>query len=925
MARSERSRKNTRRLSWFRLFILLGLILLVTVAGVGTGFILGTLRGMPTVDVLNPPDARLTSFIYDKDGNLVTQLYNEQNRVPIDISEVPDHVIKAIVAIEDARFFEHFGIDLRGLLRAVYITYIKGSSIQGGSTITQQLARNLFPQVGTERTIRRKLQEAAVAIQLERKYTKREILEMYLNQVPFGHSAYGIVSASQIYFGKNVSDLTLAEAALLAGLPQAPSKWSPHVSMKAARDRQAAVLDRMVAAGYISSEEAEAAKKVPILTAEEAESLPKEGGQNRTTPEAIILAPLKSYGDYPAPHFVDYVLEQLLEHFRNQNLSESEVRDRVFGSGLKVYTTLDMNIQKAAQEAVAQVLDPVFPMKEGQRYPQAAVVVLDNKTGYIRAMVGGRSHQKMRELNRAWQAYRQPGSAFKPLAVYTPALAMGYSAASVWDDSPAVYDNWTPMNYDKKFRGLTTMREAVRRSINVVAVKAMDKIGIENGVDFARRLGIDSLDLDTTDDGLSDLNLPTALGGLTIGVTPLEMARAYGTLANGGVRVEPTAIIKVVDQNGEVLIDNTKPQKNQEVVVDEAVAYIMTDILRSVVEPQSPAGWLENWGTGSRARGGEIMSRWPIAGKTGTTSDVKDIWFVGYTPRLVGAVWMGYDNPPERIKDGAGGLWPAQIWNRTMTVAHKDLKPEEFPRPPGIVTATICIETGKLPGPDCPPSSQRNEIFVEGTQPREIGTAWKTVRVVRLPQDSFASNNDFLRRYPEFYLNPYVLWDAGCPTSLRPEVRTMLERPTIDYSVIEKAARIFYEDKFKASNVPPLIPLDVAHAVPRLTCSQALEATGWQPGAKIQDQARYTLELKDSAFQPAILEVYTDQKVELRLVNRDSIEHRFILPAFRVALAVPAGEATEVSFETRGPSLLPFYCDLHPGMQGRLLVKERSD
>lgn len=935
--RKLKGHKKKRQIRWARLILLVALLVITVGGGIAAGFVAGALRAMPAVDVMDIPQARLTSFMYDRNGQPVTELFNEQNRIPVDIDDLPEYVPDAFIAIEDERFQRHFGVDILGILRATYNNF-RGGHVQGASTITQQLVRNAFPQVGTERTYQRKLQEAVVAIELDRRYTKKQILEMYLNQIHFGYNAYGIASASHLYFDKDARQLTLAEAALLAGLPKAPNDYSPHVNLDAARRRQQLVLDKMVEQGYIGAEEAARAKEVPILPPPTETGTTNRNGTGTKPAELIQIAALRPYGEYPAPHFVDYVVDRLLSYFTDQLGNQKAARDLVFAGGLKIYTTLDPAVQAEAQKAIAEILDPVFPIKEGQRYPEAAAVVMEPDTGYIRAMVGGRTHSKMRELNRAYQAYRQPGSAFKPLAVYAPALSMGYTAASVFDDSPVVYDKWVPMNYDEKLRGLTTIREAVRRSVNVVAVRVLEKIGVKNGVEFAGKLGIESLDLDLSDDGKSDLNLATALGGLTKGVTPLEMTRAYATIANGGVRVVPTALVKVVDRNGKVLLDNTGPG-DQEVVMDEGAAYVMTDILRGVSESQPAGGWIENFGTGPRAREGKVMSRWPVAGKTGTTSDVKDIWFVGYTPRFAGSVWIGYDNPPERIRNGAGGLWPAMIWNRMMTAAHRDLEPADFPRPDNIVKATVCIQSGELPGPDCPSEYRRNEIFVEGTQPTEIKNSWKPVQVLKLDPERLAGQEELLKRYPSLRLNPYVLWDENCTARVLPETRVMLDRPPVDMGLVEQAARLLYGSKYTPARALGLVPADAARALPQVACSDIAGLfpppnpgdapagggpdTGPQPGR----DASYTLEIQEKVFSPRMLEVFEGQRVRLMVTNHDEVTHRLVFPTYGIATDIPAGETVEVAFVAERQGIFQFSCDIHGAgtMQGRLLVRRPAD
>ncbi len=668
-------RKKQRMNLWKLIFITL-LLCTATAGGMAGAYLADVVRDLPPLTYLEPQPS-LTSTVYARDGTPICHLHGEQNRIPVPFSHMPQDLIDAFVAVEDHLFWEHRGIDPRGILRALYVN-VTTDELHGGSTITQQLAKNAF--LSPERTLRRKIQEAIIALQLERCYTKEEILEMYLNQIPFGHGQYGVQAAARFYFGKDVQDLTLAECALLAGIARAPAYYSPYVDMDAARTRQAVVLQQMVKYGYITHEEAEQAKAQPIK-----------------------LAGIPEPENNPAPYFVDYVLAHLLERHGKR---------MVYEGGLKIYTTLDPRIQEAAEAAVKSVLDPVYPLDSGKPYPQAAVVVMDARTGEIVAMVGGRTHTARLAFNRAVEAYRQPGSAFKPVVVYTAAFELGYGPASVIDDAPVAYEQisgelWTPENYDHQFRGLITLREALVDSVNVAAVKLLDQIGIETGWAMAEKLGITSL----VKSGVrNDHALAIALGGLTKGVTPLEMTQAYGVLANRGVRVTPYAVIRVVDRYGNVLEEN---RPIRQAVISEETAYLMTDVLRDVIEQ----------GTGTRAR----LDR-PAAGKTGTTSEYVDAWFIGYTPQLVCTVWMGYDQP--RLEDGqparmvrpsgkgvTGGSYPAMIWREVMIRAHEGLPVMDFHQPPGIVRLRVCAKSGLLPGPHCPAEEIREEMFVAGKEP----------------------------------------------------------------------------------------------------------------------------------------------------------------------------------------------------------------
>lgn len=649
-------------------YIIYALVLIgAVIVGTGVGIVAGTLRNAPDLaDVKFRPLA--TSYIYDAKGKVISRLFRE-NRVPVTLQQIPKNLQNAIVAIEDDGFYKHHGVDIMGIARALVTDALHGGIVQGGSTITQQLAKNAF--LTQERTLARKLNELVWAIQIERAYTKDEILETYLNEIYFGHGAYGVEAAAQIYFGKHVSQLDLAESALIAGIPRGPGFYSPYIDMEAAVRRRNTVLNRMAELKYISPAEAAAAKAEPIRT-----------------------AGLKPSRDQ-APYFVDYVVQYLLGKYSE---------DQVYTGGLKVYTTLDLSMQKAAEKALVESLPSGGVGKNNLVQPQGALIALDPRTGEIKAMVGGRGTDK---FNRAIQAYRQPGSTMKPF-VYTAALDRGYTAATIVDDSPVEFPlgagqpPWRPENYDHKFRGPMTIRDAVENSINIVAIKVLSQIGVDTAIDYARRMGITSL----VDRGnANDRNLSFALGGLTRGVSPLEIASAYGVLANGGIRVTPIAILRVEDANGNVLEEN---EPSRSIVLNEQTAYLMTDVLRGVIER----------GTGKAAAIGR-----PAAGKTGTTDDNTNAWFVGYTPDLVAAVWMGDDDQSKQLvyRGVRYGSWfTAGIWGKFMKEALKNTPPSDFKAPDGLETAVIDTQTGLLATTAC--TSVREEIFVKGTEPRQYCT-----------------------------------------------------------------------------------------------------------------------------------------------------------------------------------------------------------
>lgn len=666
-------KRSKRKLNFFRLAILLLVLVVVVVGGIAIGLFFASVRDMPA---LSPGvlESGASTMIYDKDGKLVTQI-GIRNSVPIDIEEVPELVQNAFLSIEDPNFHNHHGISIRGIVRAAVNDIISRSRREGGSTITQQLVR--ISMLTPDKTVKRKIQEIVLAIQVERRYTKDEILEMYLNNVYLGEGAYGIQAASQTYFGKTlgVDQLNLEEAALLGGLPQAPSAYSPFRDPEAAKGRRNDVLDSMVKSKSITAAEAEEAKGQEIEL------------ENKETAAT----------QYPYPYFIDYVTDQLVEMYGE---------DEVFKGGLRVYTTLDTNIQLIAETAMARTANfPASkPDENGMLQPEGAAVVLDPNTGYIRALVGGREHTQRRQWNRAVHTARQPGSAFKPIAAYGPAVEYrGMGPASIVDDVPVRYGSYEPRNYDGRYRGLITFRTAVTNSINVAAVKVMvDFVGMENAIKFASNLGIN---LNPSTHGAS-----MALGGLDQGVTPLQMASAYGAFANHGTYIEPTVILKVEKADG-VILDQTVPKQQQ--AMKPTTAYLVTDMMKSVVES----------GTGTGARIGR-----PTAGKTGTTDEGKDLWFVGYTPELVTAVWIGYDNPTA-MPQAYGGTYPTRVWQEIMSKALSDTPVKNFSMPTGIVTSTVDGKSGLLPGPTTPGDSLVTDLFAEGTVPTATDNVHSYVEV----------------------------------------------------------------------------------------------------------------------------------------------------------------------------------------------------
>ena len=574
--------------------------LMIMGASVLYGF--SSLFAPPNMDETLIPDA--ASQFYDINGNVIYTTLSEERRVPVSIDKIPKHVQQAFIAIEDNRFYEHSGIDYRGTARALVST-LSGREVQGGSTITQQLAKNAF--LTQERSIIRKIKEAFIAKELEHKYTKDEILTMYLNQIYFGQGAYGIESASLYYFGKHVQNLDIAEAATLAAIPKSPNYYNPFENPKESKNRQELVIDQMVKYGFISADSAAKAKA-----------------------KKMVYSTSHKQQNNPRGYFFDMISQKVI----------AEVgADALYKGGLKIYTTLDMDMQLAAEKAMRH-LPNYYTDSKKLTQPQMALAAVDPKTGYVKAMIGGRGQDK---FNRATLAVRQPGSAFKPF-VYLTAMQNGFTPASIIEDKEEEFaKGWKPQNSDMQWHGKVSLRTALKRSLNVPTIKLAREVGVDKIVANVEKMGITTL----VDSGAySDVNLAMALGGLSKGVNPLEMASAYGVLATNGLYNKPIALLKIVDRDGKVLYQ-AKPQSKR--VVDAASAYLTTNMLEDVLVS----------GTG----GGMGIGR-PAAGKTGTTDTYIDAWFVGYTPDLSTAVWVGDDNNKPMRMYGSGA--PLSIWHEFM-------------------------------------------------------------------------------------------------------------------------------------------------------------------------------------------------------------------------------------------------------------------
>jgi penicillin-binding protein 1A len=633
--------------------------------GIFVAFMLVSTNELPTL-----PPAKQATIFYDVNQKELSKIYVE-NRVDIPYDKIPELMKKAIVDVEDERFFEHSGVDFKSIARAIVVDVLKRDVQQGASTITQQLARNVL--LTHKKTINRKIKEIFLAINLERRYTKEEILQRYLNQIYLGHGAYGIQAAAKLYFGKDIAKLDIDQIALLAGLPQSPNHYSPYEHADLALKRRNIVLGKMMRHGTITQEQFDYYSAKPLN-----------------------LVPL-STSRRKAAYFMSYVIQKL-----NGTVDE----DALYTGGYKIYTTIDSQAQDAAEEAVA-TLTGGKPDDKGVMQPQIALVAIDPKTGYIKAMVGGRDFANT-QLNRAINAYRQPGSAIKPF-VYTAAIdSRRYTTNSTVVDEEIVFASatgqWKPRNDDRIYRGPISLRQALENSVNTIAVKLVDDLGPSKIVEYARKMGINNL---VTHGKANDLNLSAlALGGLTHGVSPIEITAAYSPFANQGIKVEPFGIINVQDPYGNVLFEQ-QPRKS--IAISADTAYIMTDMLRGVIMR----------GTGR----GAMIDR-PAAGKTGTTSDNTNAWFIGFTPDLLACVWIGNDSQRIPVKiNGAtiGSGRAARIWGIFMRKALKGVSVKDFPVPDGVVTnVEICTQSGQLATPDCP--DVKYETFLSGTEPTEYCT-----------------------------------------------------------------------------------------------------------------------------------------------------------------------------------------------------------
>jgi penicillin-binding protein 1A len=698
------------------------------------------ISGLPSLEQLENPKQELSTKVYSADGEILDYFYIK-NRTSVTLSQLPPHLVNALVATEDKNFYKHWGVDLPRFVRAMVKNLFTGFTEGGASTITQQLARNLYDLKGTEESIfkkfTRKIREFITAIQIEHNYTKTEIIEMYMSVSYFGRSAYGIASASQIYFGKNPSKLTLAESALLIGMLKGPATYDPFKHTERALNRRNTVIEQLAKYNYITAEEEEQTKKEPIA----------------------VLSLDEKLNAGIAPHFVEMIRQELLQKAETYGFD-------IYRDGLSVYTTLDSRMQRHANRAVEEhlaELQPAFnkswPWKNHREELKIATsmairtsdayrnadsdrerdsisrslkrntafidsvkkiasrievgfVALNHENGNILAMVGGSEFKSFKYgLNHVTQITRQPGSAFKPF-VYTVAIDNGYPPCYEILNQPVTLvmadgKRWTPSNFDGQFGGLCTIREAIKQSINLVAIRTIMEIApVKTVIQYAKRMGIHS-----------DLPPYESLAIGTGEVQPLEITAAYGIFPNEGVYVEPISILKIEDKDGNVIEEN-QPTKKE--VLSKETSYIMTDLMRGTVDG----------GSGARVRNYYLR---PAAGKTGTTQEYADAWFIGFTPEITAGVWIGFDNKSVHFTsaDGQGGRAAAPIWGRFMKYVTEDgtigLPLGYFREPEGIEHRMICSETKQLATQYCPEQEEEifNKKYLPGNCEKHTSWSWR--------------------------------------------------------------------------------------------------------------------------------------------------------------------------------------------------------
>lgn len=674
------------KLSSGMLFLVIGFLLLLF------GSVIYFATQVPSPEELTNREVASATKIFDRSGELLYDIYQNQNRTPIKLSQVPTHVKQSTLAIEDKDFYKHSGFSITGIARSMF-ELLWNRRVQGGSTLTQQLVKNAL--LSGERTLPRKMKEFILAIQVERSYSKDQILEMYLNEIPYGGTSYGIEAASNLYFGKNTTDLNLAEAALLAGLPQRPSVYSPYGSRpELSKERQSQVLRRMVEDGYISEKEADEAEKEEL--------------KYRTTQNEV---------GFKAPHFVLYVKEKLIEQFGDKLVEQG---------GLRVTTTLDYKLQEVAQKIVK---DEVEKLK-GSKVGNGAAVVLDPKNGQILSMVGSKDYfAKDYEGNvNVTLSLRQPGSATKPIN-YARGLEEGYNANYTIVDVKTEFPGgnkplYIPTNYDGRFHGPVQVRYALGNSYNLPAVKMLALVGVKDVMDLGYRMGLSTWE--PSQENVNSVGLSLTLGGREVRL--LDLTSAFGVLGNKGRQLDPVSILKVEDQKGKTLFE-FKPSDGRK-VLDEGIAFIISDILADNGARTAAFGANSVLNIQGRV----------VAVKTGTTDEKRDNWTIGFTPSRVTGVWVGNnDNSPMDPKIASGVTGASPIWNKIMGEALKELPNEPFERPSLVTQVDV---DGLMSGTPHSGSPTRKEYFIGGTEPKGEGNAYQRGKVCRQNPHRLASDGE---------------------------------------------------------------------------------------------------------------------------------------------------------------------------------------
>lgn len=755
-------------LTFWKAFLFL--FLAIGIAGIcmGVGMFNGILASAPDISSLDYKPSGYATVVYDCNGDQISKLVSaDSNRSHVSIDSIPQDLCDAFVAIEDERFYTHNGIDIKGIFRAAYVGVTSGRFSEGASTITQQLLKNnVFDNWVNEsdfEKIKRKIQEQYLALELEKKLGsnlegKRTILELYMNSINLGQNTLGVQAASMRYFNKPVSQLTLSECAVIASITQNPSHFNPISHPEANAERREKVLNNMLEQGYITDTEYKIAMKDNVY-----DRIEIVNSQVETT----------SVNSY----FVDALIEQVIDALiETKGYNETQAYKLVYSGGLQIYTTQDPDIQQICDDVFqneenypsdvkwylnyeltilksdesyenhsTEMLKAYFKQKDDsfdlifasqddanaaiEEYktsvmesgdtvhgenitltpqPQVSITIQDQHTGYVVAMVGGRGVKSAsRTLNRASATLRQPGSTFKVVSTYAPALdSAGMTLATVQNDAPYNYANGRPVAnwYGNSYKGLCSIRYGIEQSLNIVAVKTLTQITPQLGFDYLENFGFTTIvERRVMDDGTvySDIQQATALGGLTDGVTNLELNAAYAAIANNGTYIKPTLFTKIIDHDGNILVDNTKPASHQ--VIKESTAFLLTDAMIDVVTK----------GTGTAVNFGDMS----IAGKTGTTTKSKDVWFAGYTPYYTATTWAGYDNNIGLAK--AEQSLAKTLWRQVMSQIHEDLPNKSFDKPEGIVTKTICSKSGKVPIAGVCDGTLKSEYFAEGTTPSE--------------------------------------------------------------------------------------------------------------------------------------------------------------------------------------------------------------